>query len=155
MKENFEIFDTTFGQIKIYKDKPEVDESKLKKESEKKLEKYAETTVSDDKNFFGLEEENYFDQKIIEEYKIDQELNKSKKTSDEKLQVAPNQIDKANLNFIDEIYFGNMAQKDGFGKQKKFFFLFSKFILKNRQLKKHQQFLFKMNLMNQSVIFVI
>lgn len=121
MKGNIEIVETTFGQIKIYKDKPEEVEQKFSKLDERCVGKLNETNSSDNENFFGLEQDNYFDQKMVVEYKLNKEISKSAKTSDVKLPIADKyEIEKKDLNFIDDIYFGNLSKNDGLGKIKNY-----------------------------------
>ncbi|CAF1020113.1 unnamed protein product [Brachionus calyciflorus] len=110
---NIEVIETTFGQVKIFKDKTEVVNPKKSKIDEKISEKSAQTNLSDSENFFGLEEDNFFEKKILEDYKINREISKPDKTTDEKLVVAPSEINKNDLNFIDEIYFANLPKYTG------------------------------------------
>lgn len=118
MKSNIEIIDTTFGKIKIYNKKSKEEPLEESKLNEKYFDNDAETKVFDDENFFGLEMDNFFDQKILDEYKINKAISKSEKTSDENLKVAAGKIDKNDLNFIDEIYFGNFSKNDRLRKTK-------------------------------------
>ena len=116
MKDNYQKIQTTFGQIKIYKDTEDV--IKKKDQNESKQENFSikeiqskKSEIVDDGNFYGIEDTNFFDKKMLDEYKINNELQKSNKTSDEKIAVSIEKLDKNELNFIDGIYFENLTEQ--------------------------------------------
>ncbi|CAF0869260.1 unnamed protein product [Brachionus calyciflorus] len=110
MKDNFKTIETTFGQIKIYKDNDEpVKTLKTTTKATKNVEKQIQTSTGDENNFFGLDT-NYFDKSMLDEYKINNEIQKSNKTSDEEIPLKIEKIDKNDMNFIDGVYFENLTK---------------------------------------------
>lgn len=113
MKENFKKIETTFGQIRVFREnKPETQENvtqdKFQNIQESKPEKIPNENENDkeDTNFFGIEtkEDNFFDKQLVNDYKA---LNKSsldKQEIQNSLSNEPTSFDKdvKSVNYFDE-----------------------------------------------------
>lgn len=114
MRDKYQKIETTFGQIRIFKDSTENDDpinqpeqlkSKINSDIRQEAKSENDSDSDNNGNFFGIDTKtvNYFDKQLVDQY------NGNKETSPPTEQISSNNTEKLELNFVDEFYFKNLS----------------------------------------------